>query len=258
VDDGDRDPLQFRGLKIPGPAAIAGRVQLAFATPMVFAQLSVAAPSVIVLASVYPRGQEAVVRFWMRGVLRWSGISLRVRGLENLDHSQRYVTVSNHQSIFDVPCINTALPIPIRFVAKRSLAKVPLFGPGMRAVGTVDIDRHDRADTTRRLREAKDGIGQKASIHFFAEGTRSPDGQLQAFKKGAAAMALSLGVPLVPIALSDTRDIFPKGSLKLQPMTVTVTVGKPIPVSGEDNAENRARLTEEVREAVRALLALPA
>jgi len=247
----------FKGLRLPLPDAVQGQAQLAFATPMVVLHACFTSPMLVVGARLVPRLEEPFLKGWMKGVLRWSGVDLSADGLENLDPGGRYVTVSNHQSLFDVPCIQTALPVPVRFVAKRSLLKVPVFGPAMRAVGTVDIDRDDKRDTARRLRQARDGVGQKASIHFFAEGTRSQDGRLRAFKKGAAAMALSLQVPLVPVADYGTRFIYPKGTFTgLKPGTAHVSVGRPIaPTGPEDTPEERARMTALARAAGRQLLA---
>ncbi|HEY3452695.1 MAG TPA: lysophospholipid acyltransferase family protein [Myxococcales bacterium] len=246
----------FKGLRLPVPRAIQGQAQLLFATPMVVLHTLLSSPAVIVLGPLSPRAEEAVLSAWMRGVLLFSGVDLTVSGLENLDPRGRYVFVSNHQSLFDVPCVHTALPVPVRFVAKRSLANVPIFGPGMRAVGTVTIDRNDKTDTVRRLREARDSVGAKASIHFFAEGTRSQDGRLRTFKKGAAAMALSMQVPLVPLAVCGTRKIYPKGTFTgLRPGTAHVSIGKPITPGPADTPEERTRLTALARAAVRDLLA---
>ena len=245
-----------KGLRIPLPRFMQCQAQLAFATPMVVLHTCLSSPSVMLLKALSsPRAEEAVLKAWMRGVLLFSGVDLTASGLENLDPAGRYVFVSNHQSLFDVPAVNTALPVPVRFVAKRSLLKVPIFGAGMRSVGTVCIDREDKSDTVRRLKQAQASVGQKASIHFFAEGTRSQDGRLRAFKKGAAAMALSLQVPLVPLAVFGTRKIYPKGTMRLQPGTAHVSVGTPIAPGPQDTPEERVRLTALARAAVRDLLA---
>lgn len=252
----------FRGLRLPLPTPVQGLAQLAFATPMVVLHACFTSPILVVGTNLLPDrfipdAEEEYMTGWMKGVLRWSGVNLTVDGRENLDPAGRYVTVSNHQSLFDVPCISTALPVPVRFVAKRSLLRVPVFGPAMRAVGTVDIDRADKHDTARRLAQAKRTVARKASIHFFAEGTRSKDGRLRHFKKGAAAMALSMQVPLVPLAVVGTRHIYPKGTFTgLKPGTAHVSIGKPIsPTGPADTPEERARLTALARAAVRDLLA---
>jgi len=247
----------FKGLRLPLPPAVQGQAQLAFATPMVVLHACVSSPLLVLGTRLFPRIEEPLLKGWMRGVLRWSGVDLTVDGQEHLDPAGHYVFVSNHQSLFDVPCINTALPVPVRFVAKRSLLKVPVFGPAMRAVGTVDIDRRDKSDTLRRLREAQSMVGRKCSIHFFPEGTRSQDGRLRAFKKGAAAMALAMQVPLVPLAVFGTRFIYPKGTFTgLQPGTAHVSIGRPIAPTGPlDTPEERARMTALAHAAVRDLLA---
>jgi len=122
-------------------------------------------------------------------------------------------------------------------------------------VGTVGIDRSDRADTMRQLQRARESVAQRYSVHFFAEGTRSVDGTLQRFKKGAVVMALALQVPLVPVAIIGTRQAYPKGAIAVHPGPVLVQIGKPIPVGPEDTPQERQRLLALVRDEVKRMLA---
>jgi 1-acyl-sn-glycerol-3-phosphate acyltransferase len=245
----------FSSLHLPAllPARVRGLLQTALATPVVLAHTLFSGPAAVALAPLGPRGQEPLIKSWTRTVLYICGVDLVVEGRELLDPAARYVFMSNHQSHLDVPCVSTALPVPVRYVAKRSLFKVPVFGPALKAIGTVDIDRRDRADSLKKLHEATHGIGRTCSLHFFAEGTRSPDGKLQPFKKGGVAMAVGLQVPLVPVAISGSRQVYPKGAVLLRPGRVTVRIGEPIAV-GPDSPDERHRLLREVRAAVARML----
>jgi len=245
---------ELRGLRLPGPPSISGALQTLLAALVVCPEVLVLAPILVLVASRWPALQEAVIRHWTRMVLYMAGVELKVEGAEKLDPKGRYVFMSNHQSLFDVPCLVNALANPLRFVAKRSLFKIPVFGAALRAIGTIDIDRGDRADAIRRLQEAQQGIARRCCLHFFAEGTRSPDGGLLPFKKGGAVMALSLGVPIIPIAISGTRKVFPKGGWSLRPGPVLVSIGEPI-MPGADSPEERTRLVAQVRDEVARLLA---
>lgn len=197
---------------------------------------------------------EAATRFWTRSVLYLSGVDLEVEGAGALDPAGRYVFISNHQSHLDVPCVLNAVPNPTRFVAKRSLFKVPVFGPAIRALGTVGIDRHDRADAVRKLQQAQQDVGRDFSLHFFAEGTRSTDGRLLPFKKGGVATAMALGVPVVPMAISGTRALCPKGAWRVRPGRVCIDILDPL-TPGSDTPEERNRVTAQVREAIARRLA---
>jgi 1-acyl-sn-glycerol-3-phosphate acyltransferase len=241
------------------PAALPPRarnvLQTSIAAPVVLFEMVTLGSTLFLLARHIPGLQEPLTHAWCRQVLFWGGVDLSVEGTQNVDPEARYVFISNHQSHMDVPCIISALPTRVRFIAKRSLFKIPVFGQALRAIGTVDIDRRDRADTLRRLHDAQRGVGQRCSLHFFAEGTRSPDGRLLPFKKGAAAMALALQVPLVPVALVGTRKIFPKGAMTTRTGRALVHIGRPISVGPEDTVEERHRLLRLARAEVVAMLA---
>lgn len=224
------------------------------AVPAIVADTALLAGPVIGASWISDRAADALIRAWARGVLRACGATLTVRKGASLDLSRRYVFVANHQSHLDAPSIVCALPTTLRFVAKRSLLRIPVFGQVLRAVGTIDIDRGDRADTIRRMEAARTGIAQRASILFFAEGTRSQDGTLGPFKKGAVSMAAALRLPLVPIAVSGTREILHPGLSAIRPGPVRVSIGEPIDVE-DPSPEGRAALTERLHAEVSRLLA---
>ena len=188
-------------------------------------------------------------RAWGRGVLLGCGARLRTRGADRLDRAGRYVFVSNHLSDLDPPAIFASLRHhAVRFVAKEELARIPLLGQALRAGGNVVISRSDTRGDVARL-DAQRELLERVSVFFFAEGTRSPTGELGPFKRGAAAFALKAGMPLVPVGVHGTSEILPRGLRVQRWGTVGVSVGEPVPVEGE-SLETRAALTELLRERV--------
>ncbi len=223
-------------------------------SPIAAAQTAVLG-STIVLSAPFTRAlQEPCRRLWARALMATCGVELSVEGAQRLEPSQRYVFVSNHQSYLDVPCLIHGLPNPIRFIAKRELFKVPIFGQAMRALGEIDVNRKDPADARRKLMQAQVGVAQAFSLLFFAEGHRSLDGRLLPFKRGAVLMALRLGVPLVPLAISGTNRILKPGWNALRPGPAKLEIGDPIPTGADTLAESE-RLQETVRGQIAAMLA---
>jgi len=173
-----------------------------------------------------------------------------VRREAELDPDRSYIFVSNHTSNLDVAAILSVNDHPMRFIAKKELARIPLFGWAARRMGHVFIDRKDRGGATKAIRE-RIGRGLRgASLFFFAEGTRSVADELLPFKKGAAVAALETHLDCVPIAVAGARAVLkPKGLSLFQPGTVAVVFGEPIP-SSSHALDRRDELVEEQRTAV--------
>lgn len=195
---------------------------------------------------------DLLPKAWARVVLAAAGADVRVRGLDRFDHRRHFVMASNHQSLLDVPLIMATAPQRIRFVAKKQLLYVPVLGQALWVMGNVPIDRTNATAASESLLAQRRAIGETLSLLFFAEGTRSKDGALLPFRRGAAAMALDTGVPLLPIAVAGTRDVLPSGEVSLRPGPVGIAFGRPIEVAGRARTERQA-LTEELRAAVAAL-----
>jgi 1-acyl-sn-glycerol-3-phosphate acyltransferase len=185
-----------------------------------------------------------------RLVLWGFGARVRVAGLEGLEPGARYVIVSNHQSHLDPLALVVAFRAhPLRFVAKQELARVPIFGQALRASGTVFVTRSDTRTDVGRIERAQAALLEAVSVLFFAEGTRSHTGELGPFKKGAAVFGLKNGLPLLPVGVSGSFEILPRGFRALRRGTIGVSVGRPIPTKGRD-VEERDALTAELRAAV--------
>ena len=194
---------------------------------------------------------ERLLRGWCRLVLFFAGARVIAR-VYPLDRSRTYVFVSNHTSNIDVPAIVSVSPEPLRFIAKRELSRVPLFGWAARRMGHVFIDRRDSHGAAKvigdRIARGLSGVG----LFFFAEGTRSTTDELLPFKKGAAVAALAGGLDCVPIGVTGARDVLPPKGLPLfRPGTIAVVFGAPIPIAGH-TLDDRDRLVAEQRAAVEA------
>ncbi len=195
----------------------------------------------------------SVGRAWGRWISLVGGIRYRVIDAERIDWNRNYLFMTNHASQFDVPALLAAIPISIRFVAKKILFWIPIFGWALYLGGFIGIDRSNRERAIRSLNRAAETIRSGASVVIFAEGTRSRDGLLLPFKKGGFAMAVKAGIPIVPMAISGSRQVLPKGSLKIRPGTIEIRFGDPIP-TGEYTMENKEILMERVRNAIREML----
>lgn len=195
-------------------------------------------------------------RGWARQLLWISSAKIRFENLEVIDAERPQILVANHVSWYDVLAL-VSIPGTSLFVAKKELAKVPIFGRAIGGCGHIFIDRQDRNSAVESLAVARDLLEKESpTIIMFPEGTRSKTGELQKFKKGAFVLAIQTGVDIVPAAIIGSRDVMNKESLRISPGTITVRFGIPIPVEGL-NMDDRNELTERARAAVRALQAEP-
>jgi 1-acyl-sn-glycerol-3-phosphate acyltransferase len=184
-----------------------------------------------------------LARWWSRSVLACSGVRLSVRSHAVLDPKQPYVVMPNHLSSVDIWSVFLAVPVPLRFIAKKQLGQIPLFGWAMRAGRFIFIDRQNAASARRSIDQAATRIRNGSSVVIFPEGTRSRDGKLGAFKKGGFHLAVNSGAQIVPVAIRGSREVMPRGSLMMRPGVVEIEIGTPIPTVG---------LGPEAREALRA------
>jgi 1-acyl-sn-glycerol-3-phosphate acyltransferase len=193
-------------------------------------------------------------RAWARLILKTTGVRVRVSGLERLDSSRSYVFAANHQSIYDIPIVFTALPYQLRIVAKDSLGRIPFLGWHLQRTGHLLVDRsRPGAAIVKKMARL---VGERHSLIVFPEGTRSLDGTVARFKGGSFVLALEAGVPIVPISISGSRQVMRKGQLMVRPGDVTVTVHEPIETKAVARAAVR-ELAERVRERVRAFVDEP-
>jgi 1-acyl-sn-glycerol-3-phosphate acyltransferase len=175
---------------------------------------------------------------------------VNVTGRENVVKTQSYVIVANHQSQYDIFVIYGWLGIDFKWVMKQELRKVPGIGIGCEKVGHIFIDRSNHEKALASLQTAKEKIVNGTSVIFFPEGTRSKDGSLGEFKKGAFKMAIDLKLPILPITIIGTNKILPPNSLNLFPGKALMIIHKPIDTTGytDANLDELVRLTHRVVE----------
>jgi 1-acyl-sn-glycerol-3-phosphate acyltransferase len=174
---------------------------------------------------------------------------VETRGKHNIDTTQSYVIISNHQSQYDIFVLYGWLGIDFKWVMKQELRRVPALGVACERIGHIFIDRSNTAAALRSLDEAKSKIVNGTSVIFFPEGTRSRDGKLGSFKKGAFRMALDLGIPILPVTISGTRSILPTQSIDLFPGRARMTIHPPVDISGYDK-DNLKTLMETTRDII--------
>ncbi len=186
---------------------------------------------------------------WSRANSFMTPMCVSVTGRENIDPLCSYVIVSKHQSHYDVFVLYGWLGIDFKWVMKKELRNVPALGVACEKLGHIYIDRSDKKTALKSLHDAEKIIRNGTSVIFFPEGTRSRTGQMGDFKKGAFFMALDLGIPILPITITGTGKVLPPGTINLFPGRVTMTIHKPIPVTGY-SLENMGDLMGEVRSVI--------
>jgi 1-acyl-sn-glycerol-3-phosphate acyltransferase len=197
-----------------------------------------------------PEGVAWIGRWWARMILATAGVRVRFEGLENISQLKSFVLVSNHQSLIDILALLAYFPLPVRFVAKKELLKIPLFGYALKNGGHIVVDRQQGGQAVRKAVEvANSGI----CIVFFAEGHRFSDNQIHRFNPGAAWLALLTRLPCVPMAISGSAAMMPRGSRTVVPgLTMRMTLGAPIATDSMQPTD-RNKLSRQLEHAVREL-----
>lgn len=192
-----------------------------------------------------------LARTYSKTVLWVSGVKVKSVGTENIGKNQSYIYVSNHASGFDIPAVIAGIPDQIRIVYKKELEKIPFFGWGLKYGKTyIAIDRQKGTEAARSLEEAAEKIRTGASVLLFAEGTRTLDGKLQPFKRGAFNLAVKAGVPVIPLTINGSYKILPKKKYRLVPGRITLILDKPIVVNKSGGKEEELKLMSEVHKII--------
>ncbi|MBN2125952.1 MAG: 1-acyl-sn-glycerol-3-phosphate acyltransferase, partial [Deltaproteobacteria bacterium] len=189
-----------------------------------------------ILISLFDRGGGRVHRYcaspWASSILRVSGVRVKVGGLENLEAGRPHIFMCNHQSFFDIFVLLSRLPGDFKFILKKELMRIPVFGTAMKGARYIPIDRADPRKAVQSMNQAADKIRQGVSVLIFPEGTRSEDGRLQGFKAGGFHLALKSGCDIVPVVILNSNRVAPKGSLRIRRGSVSLHIGRPIAVGG--------------------------
>src|SRR5215212_8784931 len=216
------------------------------------ALLAILAPPILLFAWLV-KNHDLVYRWALFGAgawLRWSGVRVKVRGLELLDPKQVYVFVSNHRSYLDTAAMFIYTGRRIGVLAKKELLRVPILGVGMGFVNVMAIDRTNRESAFRTTEAAARRIKSGVSFGVFVEGTRAKPGELLPFKKGAFYMARQAGVPVVPVALKYSDVLMGKGTGEARSGEIEMVLMKPIDTLDRTSDEAIDQLINEARQLI--------
>ncbi|HVN67842.1 MAG TPA: lysophospholipid acyltransferase family protein [Candidatus Sulfotelmatobacter sp.] len=186
-----------------------------------------------------PHVYHLAARYWSRILVFFSGMKIEVKGRENIPPGQPLVLAVNHQSMADVPILLSTVPLYFHFAIKKELFGIPFFGWYLRQAGYFPIDRElvlggfKIVKTMNKLMEGGD------SILIFPEGTRSRDGKLGTFRRGSLLAALKSGVPVLPIALSGSINVTPRGTKLINRAKVRLTFGRPVNFKDDDDYDKK-------------------
>ena len=193
---------------------------------------------------------------WGRLLCWLTPVWVTVEGAENADPSRTYVVVSNHQSEYDIFLVYGWLKLDLKWVLKAELRKLPGIGIGCEKAGHIYVERGNPEQTSKAMDDALEQVGDGVGILFFAEGTRSSDGKLRPFKKGAFRVATAQKLPILPITIVGTRDIQKPKSMLIFPGRVRMVIHPAIEVSGNGEAADMVELMTQTRQVIAS--ALPA
>jgi 1-acyl-sn-glycerol-3-phosphate acyltransferase len=200
-----------------------------------------------------PAKVQIYPRLWAIFLTRIAGVHIRVTGMNNIDKQATYVFAGNHTSQLDIYSFQARFPHDFRWIAKKELFNIPIFGLAMRRVGFISIDRSHGRKALKSLNQAAERIGAGSSVLIFPEGTRSKNGRLHPFKSGAILLAIKSGVPIVPVGFNNVSRILPKGKLLPRGGEVEIRIGRPIPTA-DYTAKDKQILASMLHDRVAELL----
>jgi 1-acyl-sn-glycerol-3-phosphate acyltransferase len=197
-----------------------------------------------------------IMSLWARIHLRVSGVTVVVTGQENVSLPP-YLVMCNHQSALDIYSLIVALPFQFKWVAKRELFLIPFVGWVMKRAGYISLDRKHPREALKAMEDAAQKIRGGMNVIIFPEGTRSEDGNLLPFKKGVFALAIRAKVPIVPVGISGSSRLQPKGSfIPNQKGVIYIRIGKPIDTA-QSSRSAKTEIMMTVRQAIEDLISRP-
>ena len=193
----------------------------------------------------------SISKLWAYTMLAVSFVRTEIKNKAKIRKGTSYIIISNHQSLFDIIALVTALGIQYRWFIKKEVLKIPIFGYALYASRNIFIDRANTASAIESINKGIDRLPKGVSVMVFAEGTRSPDGQIHEFKKGGFMTAIAHKIPILPVTVNGSRRVLPKGSLVVKPGKIQVVIGDPIDTSGY-TTDTVKELIDKTRQAVMA------
>jgi 1-acyl-sn-glycerol-3-phosphate acyltransferase len=205
----------------------------------------------VIFPFISPGEQKAhkVANIWAKLLLILTNTRVRVIGAEHILVGKPQIFMANHQSDFDILIVLAFIPAQFRWIVKKELFHMPVFGAAMRNAGYIEIDRQNHEKAMISIEQAARKIREGKSIMSFPEGTRSGDGKIGPFKKGMFHLAIKSGVPIIPISIIGAGEIMPKRSFRVNPGNITLVIGEPVDVTGY-SIEKRQELIDRVRDVI--------
>ena len=191
----------------------------------------------------------SISKLWAYTMLTVSFVRAEIKNKDKILKGTSYIIISNHQSLCDIIVLVTTLGIQYRWIIKKEILKIPIFGYALYASRNIFIDRSNTASAIESINKGFDRLPKGVSVMVFAEGTRSPDGQIHEFKKGGFITAVTRKIPILPITVNGSRRVLPKGSLTLKPGKIQVVIGDPIDTSGY-TTDTVQKLIDKTRQVV--------
>jgi 1-acyl-sn-glycerol-3-phosphate acyltransferase len=198
------------------------------------------------------RGNFRTMYVWGTGIMalgiRAAGVRVRIEGRENIAAGTQYIFLSNHVSNLDPPVLLSSIPGRSSAFLKRELMRIPLLGTALRMGKFIPVARgSSREEAQQSVEAAAEALRDGMHIMIFPEGTRSPDGRLQPFKKGGFFLAEETGAPILPVVICGTRQMMPKGTMRIKPGEAVVRF---LPAIWPKAHASREELMEAVRRAM--------
>lgn len=191
-------------------------------------------------------------KMWAPVILWLLGVKVKVSGLEYVDDDQPSIFVANHSSFLDIPACVMSIPVKLNFIAKKELRKMPVVGWYISATRQIFIDRGDKQKAKRSMELAAQRIREGKHVLSYAEGTRSKDGEVKIFRRGAFNIAKEGDIPIIPVAVTGAFECLPPGGFKVDRGTIYVDIGAPFRPSDLPNASIE-ELAEHARQSVIAM-----
>ena len=208
--------------------------------------------SLVILTSPFDRKGNIIHRYgrlWGKAAVFANRVKVSLRGLDNVRGKGPYIFMSNHQGYYDIFALLGYLPFQFGWLAKKELFSIPFFGWVMAAAGYIKIDREGTRETVEAMNRAADKIREGRSVVIFPEGSRSPNGCIQPFKKGGFTLAIKAKVPIVPITITGSYGIMAKGQSSPKPGEIRIEIGQPIETAN-CTLKDRTLLMEKVSDAI--------
>lgn len=205
--------------------------------------------SIKVLLTLKRKGEKYFhisAKKWANSILKIANIKVIVEGENLIDKNKSYIFAANHSSLLDIPALQSALPVDFRIIYKKELEKIPIFGYGLKQSPYISVQREDPRNAMNSIDNAVQTIKNGASVTIFPEGTRSKDGVMGDFKRGAFLLASRSEKEIVPVSIVGSNALLPSGKFDLRSGTIRVVLSAPISYTINSRADEKA-LMEQVR-----------